>query len=329
MHQHWKSVLYDYVRTHNQMEIDYTIEPILPFLSDNKYIGMQQQRLSTLKKWHKLRGVIPQKNETRVKILQVQESDHEVIVDLALKIQFIYDLRRYQHQADRIEKMRITICRNEANWIITKLDIQPQEKLSSPQSNQTTLEKTEKSTPYLNQSIFSRNPSFSRQNPYDRAKVKVYADRWWDHPNPEFIHFDVDCTNYVSQCLFAGNAPMNYTGNRASGWWYQGQSKQEQWSYSWSVSHSLQWLLASSKAGLRAELVSSADQLTIGDVIIYDWDNNGKYQHSVIVAAMDASGMPLVNAHTSNSRHRYWDYRDSYAWSEATKYRFFHIADSF
>jgi hypothetical protein len=62
-------------------------------------------------------------------------------------------------------------------------------------------------------------------------------------------------------------------------------------------------------------------------VISYDWDGNGHFQHSTIVAAVDARGMPLVNAHTTESYHRYWDYRDSYAWTERTAYRFFHIPD--
>lgn len=61
----------------------------------------------------------------------------------------------------------------------------------------------------------------------------------------------------------------------------------------------------------------------MGDVIIYDWDGDGSYQHSTIVTAFDAGGMPLVNAHTTPSKHRYWDYRNSYAWSENTVYRFF------
>lgn len=71
------------------------------------------------------------------------------------------------------------------------------------------------------------------------------------------------------------------------------------------------------------------EQLQLGDVIIYDWDGDGGFQHSTIVTAFDAGGMPLVNAHTTPSKHRYWDYRDSYAWTENTVYRFFRIADYF
>lgn len=168
-----------------------------------------------------------------------------------------------------------------------------------------------------------------RKTVYDRAKVQQYAERWWDEPNPAYKYFDVDCTNFVSQCLYAGGALMNYTGKKDKGWWYRGSGKQAQWSYSWSVSHSLLMFLATSTTHLLADLVPTPTQLTIGDVIIYDWDGDSRFQHSTIVTAMDARGQPLVNAHTTNSRQRPWDYVDSPAWTNKTQYRFFHIHDSF
>lgn len=78
-------------------------------------------------------------------------------------------------------------------------------------------------------------------------------------------------------------------------------------------------------AGLRAERVERPEQLSPGDVICYDWDGNGQFRHNTIVTALNEDGMPLVNANTVPSRHRYWDYRDSYAWTENTRYRFYRI----
>jgi len=124
---------------------------------------------------------------------------------------------------------------------------------------------------------------------------------------------------------------MNYTDRRHLGWWYKGRSGgQELWSYSWSVSNALEaYLAAPRSAGMRATLVEHPWELQLGDVIAYDWDGDGRYQHSTVVTAFDRQGMPLVNANTVSSRHRYWDYRDSYAWTDRTRYRFFHIADEF
>jgi len=59
-------------------------------------------------------------------------------------------------------------------------------------------------------------------NLYSRQAAVQYANKWWDSYNPEFPIFDVDCTNYVSQCLLAGGAPMWGYPNREKGWWVQG-----------------------------------------------------------------------------------------------------------
>lgn len=164
---------------------------------------------------------------------------------------------------------------------------------------------------------------------YNRAKAVEYANRWWNSYNPDYRHFEDDCTNYISQCLFAGGAPMTY-GSRASGWWYKGTGGSgDVWSYSWTVAHALRWYLTNSKTGLTAKEVDSSNQLTLGDVICYDFDGDGRWQHNAIVTAIGINGMPLVNAHTVNAREREWSYRDSYAWTPKINYKFFHITDKF
>ena len=52
---------------------------------------------------------------------------------------------------------------------------------------------------------------------YDRAKAVAYAHQWAYSRNPAYYDFSAiggDCTNFVSQCLRAGGAPMNYTRHR-------------------------------------------------------------------------------------------------------------------
>lgn len=111
--------------------------------------------------------------------------------------------------------------------------------------------------------------------------------------------------------------------NRGKGWWMRSGN----WSYSWTVANSMRWYLPSSNSGLRAEEVSSPDQLLIGDVICYDFQGDGRFDHTTIVTGKDASGMPLVNAHTYNSRMRYWAYEDSTAYTPNIKYKFLTITD--
>ncbi|WP_243293075.1 amidase domain-containing protein [Bacillus sp. FJAT-47783] len=158
---------------------------------------------------------------------------------------------------------------------------------------------------------------------YDRLAAVQYAERWWNDHNPKFKNFDVNCTNFVSQCLYAGNAPMRGYPSKTIGWWMQ----KEDWSFSWSVAHSMKIYLSTSKTGLRAEEVFSPEKLVPGDVICYDFQGDGRFDHTTFVVAKDEQNMPLVNAQTYNSRMRYWSYEDSTAYTPNIKYKFFHIKD--
>ena len=56
---------------------------------------------------------------------------------------------------------------------------------------------------------------------YDRRKAVSYARKWAFSKNPDYYYFDEiggDCTNFVSQCLYAGSGIMNYTPTY--GWYY-------------------------------------------------------------------------------------------------------------
>lgn len=156
---------------------------------------------------------------------------------------------------------------------------------------------------------------------YDRRQAVRYAERWWNEYNPAYKKFTKDCTNYISQCLFAGGAKMHGAPKPELGWWYEG----ENWSYSWALAHSLRWYLSGASSGLMGEEVDAAEKLLLGDVICYDFEGDGRWDHTTIVVAKDAEGMPLVNAHTNSSRKRYWSYEDSLAWTPNIKYKFFHI----
>ena len=161
---------------------------------------------------------------------------------------------------------------------------------------------------------------------YNRQAAVDYANFWWDKYNPRFPTFEVDCTNFISQCLYAGGAPMRGFSDRAQGWWMVGNP--ERWSYSWSVAHSLRWYLETSKKGLIATRVYSIDELEIGDVIFYDFAGDGRIDHSTIVTRID-NGIPYVNAHTMNSKNRHYAYEDSSAYTPLIEYYFFHISDTF
>lgn len=156
---------------------------------------------------------------------------------------------------------------------------------------------------------------------YDREAAVLYANKWWNDYNPEFPRFLVDCTNYVSQCLLAGGFPIKGYPVRVQGWWY----RRNNWSFSWSVAHSLRWYLGTLAEGREVFEVKAALELYPGDIICYDFEGNNRWDHTTIVVAKDEDNMPLVNAHTDNSWHRYWAYKDSAAWTPRTQYKFFRI----
>ncbi|MFD2442890.1 amidase domain-containing protein [Bacillus sp. CGMCC 1.16607] len=159
---------------------------------------------------------------------------------------------------------------------------------------------------------------------YNRLKAVQYAERWWNDYNPAFKKIEAnDCTNFISQCLYAGGAPMRGYPNKGNGWWMKGNA----WSWSWTVAHAFRKYLGNSTTGLRAKEVSRPDQLLLGDVICYDFEGDGRFNHNTIVTGKDYYGMPLVNAHTYNSRLRYWAYEDSTAYTPNIKYKFFTIVD--
>lgn len=58
--------------------------------------------------------------------------------------------------------------------------------------------------------------------PYRRMDAVAYAHYWAYRRNPAFYDFEEiggDCTNFASQCLYAGTGVMNFTPTY--GWYYR------------------------------------------------------------------------------------------------------------
>ncbi|SDE63647.1 Putative amidase domain-containing protein [Paenibacillus sp. UNCCL117] len=335
----WKLTLYDYIHHRNLMDIDYTVEPLLPIVQDGGFLHRQTRLLARRMDTDRERRLTPVKSETRLVIDRVEELPGRTIVDVTLKRKASSRIRETEQEEMRIERERITFHEGLEGWSILRVEmLQSEQNFRLKSSYPGSLVEVEEpalaegevrapSVPFLNPLIVPEL-QHAKRAAYNRRKAAEYADLWWDKGNPDYLTFEVDCTNYVSQCLFAGGAPMNYTNKRESGWWYKGRSgSRELWSFSWAVADSLPFFLLTSRSGTRGEEVSSAGELDLGDVISYDWDGSGRFQHSTIVTAKDPDGMPLVNAHTVSSKHRYWSYTDSYAWTDKTRYRFVKIAD--
>ena len=236
------------------------------------------------------------------KITHQERSNEGIRIQYSVHVQYLIKQDEFFYIEEEIEHRHALYCNDE---------LLEDEEISY-------VKETEESIKEFDADTFMRAPFY-----YDRFKAVQYAERWWNEYNPAYQEFGNNCTNFISQCLHAGGGPMRGAPNRSKGWWYSGKS----WSYSWSVAHALYLYLKNSTIGLRAKEVSKPEELMLGDIICYDFEGDGRFNHNTIVTAKDIHGMPLVNANTTDSRLRYWSYEDSTAYTPNIQYRFFHIVD--
>jgi len=136
---------------------------------------------------------------------------------------------------------------------------------------------------------------------YDCAKAIEYAHKWAYARNPAYYNFDGiggDCTNFISQCLFAGCSVMNYT--RDTGWYYTSLNDR---SAAWtSVEYLYRFLTKNRQAGPYAEELPLT-QAQHGDIIQLSFDGQ-TYNHSLFVVGSDTDGGILIATHTDDSDNR-------------------------
>lgn len=240
------------------------------------------------------------------KISEMQINHQEIEIEYVLRVSFLIKQKDYFYQEEEERFHRVTFHKGS---LIKDVEQQPTNKREKRYTQ---------STSNIELTPVSESTRFD----YDRRAAVRYAERWWNDTNSDYHYFqDNDCTNFISQCLAAGGAPMRGYPDRGTGWWYQ----DNKWSYSWSVAHTMRWYLSGSTKGLRGYELEDPTELLPGDIICYDFEGDGQWDHTTIVVAKDQDEMPLVNAHTNNSRHRYWDYQDSMAWTTDCQYKFFRI----
>ena len=130
-----------------------------------------------------------------------------------------------------------------------------------------------------------------------KAEVN-YARKWAFSRNPAYYDFEDiggDCTNFVSQCLYAGGAVMNFT--RDTGWYYRSlHDRAAAWT---SVEYFYRFLMNNTGAGPFGKTVPLS-LVSTGDVIQLKTD--GRFHHSLLVIGV-RDDVPYVAAHTSDVYH--------------------------
>ena len=136
--------------------------------------------------------------------------------------------------------------------------------------------------------------------PYDRRAASEYARRWALERNPLFFDYTGiggNCTNFVSQCVFAGSCQMNFTP--VFGWYYLNESAR---TASWTgVEFFYNFIIENADVGPFGR-VATSDELELGDVIQLARNEEG-YYHSLLVVGFDGEDI-LVAAQTDNAYAR-------------------------
>lgn len=141
--------------------------------------------------------------------------------------------------------------------------------------------------------------------PYDRAAAVRYAHTWAFGRNPRYYDYGTiggDCTNFVSQCLYAGAGIMNYTPN--FGWYYiDANDKAPAWT---GVVYLDRFLTRDAHSVGPAARETALWELQPGDVVQLSFDGVG-WQHTALVVSADRASSPdevLVAAHSYDADDR-------------------------
>lgn len=140
---------------------------------------------------------------------------------------------------------------------------------------------------------------------YDRNAVFTYAKRWAFARNPKYYNFDAlggDCTNFASQCVFAGAQVQNYTP--VYGWYYISPNDR---TASWTgVEYFYNFLIGNGKTSDSGDGIGNGagpfavevtqNEIEVGDIIQLG-RANGDFYHSPVVVGF-SNGVPLIAAHT-------------------------------
>ncbi len=156
---------------------------------------------------------------------------------------------------------------------------------------------------------------------YDREKAVQYANQWAYRRNPRFYDFSSiggDCTNFASQCLYAGGQVMNYTP--VYGWYYINlNNRAPAWT---SVVYFHRFITTNQGVGPFGRDVS-IEAVEPGDFVQIQFAGNPDFSHTPIITELTGPPDPehiLVAAHSNDV-----NCRPLSTYRSVARFRYIHI----
>lgn len=140
---------------------------------------------------------------------------------------------------------------------------------------------------------------------YGRQAAVAYAHRWAYRRNAIYYDYgDIggDCTNFASQCLYAGSGVMDFTPD--FGWYYlSANDKAPAWT---GVEYLYRYLTRQEPTPGPAAVEAGLRQAAPGDIVQLSFQG-GQFTHTVVVvriSARPALRTTLVAAHSYDADNR-------------------------
>ena len=150
-----------------------------------------------------------------------------------------------------------------------------------------------------------------------QAQVSYMLAHWTDYNTDDYgVIGDNDCVNFTSQSLIERGWTMD------DQWWAEGTGSDFDTSSPWISSTAFRDYVAQS--GRATALTDDQrDQVKIGDVAQFDWDNSGDRDHTGVVTRVEGSGDNIqiyYAGHTDDTDFRSVDYAITEKHPGATAY---------
>ncbi len=153
--------------------------------------------------------------------------------------------------------------------------------------------------------------------PYNRERALAYAAKWALSRNPLFMDYTGiggNCTNFVSQCVYAGSCTMNYTP--VFGWYYLTDNQRAP---AWTgVTYLFNFMTENGGPGPFGVQIGDGE-VEPGDVVQLYRSEVGWYHTMLVVDIDPMDGVPLIAAQSDDAYNRRLD---TYTFDQK---RFIHI----